>query len=261
MSQQNRPLSKSDFDACNWQKVIEQCDQKECQRYKGIFFIEAEKAEQAADAKAQEVFILLGRIASLYFKLDNDQDPFGPMFVWQDGQPSFIVDDLTDEHTQVLAEVVPEVADPEMHARIADVLYIRTRNVSFAGQAIDAYLASAAALWHPEHWIFTAERVERALQLAARIGRNNRDYFPRTLQAIEDLLDKYGAEDATLFSARLMGLLIEQGEGDPEQYASLAENAAKRAETEHDWHRAQEYRKSGESGRNAAKFLAGKMQR
>jgi len=242
MSQQNRPLSKSDFDACNWQKVIEQCAQKECQRYRGVFFIEAEKAEQAADAKAQEVFLLLGRIASLYFKLDNDQDPFGPMFVWQDGQPSFIVDDLTDEHAQVLAEIVPEVADSEMRARIADVLYIRTRNVSFAGLAIDAYLASAAALWHPEHWIFTAERVERALQLAARIGRNNRDYFPRTLQAIEDLLDKYGAEDATLFSARLMGLLIEQGEGDPEQYASLAENAAKRAETEHDWHRAQEYR-------------------
>lgn len=240
MSEQNNSLSKSDFDVCNWQRVIEQCDQKECRRYVGLFFIEAEKAEQAADAKAHEIFKLLGGIASLYFKLDNDQDPFGPLFVFHDSR-GFIIDDLTNEHAQVLTEVVSEVADPEMRARIADVLYIKARNTSFAGLAIDAYLASAATLMHPEHWILTEERVERALQLAARTGRNNRDYFPRTIQVIEDLLGKYGEEDATLLSARLMELLIEQGEGEPEHYARLAEKAAKRAETEHDWHRAQIY--------------------
>src|SRR6266436_6474947 len=240
MSEQNNSLSKSDFDVCNWQRVIEQCDQKECRRYVGLFFIEAEKAEQAADAKAHEIFKLLGGIASLYFKLDNDQDPFGPLFVFHDSR-GFIIDDLTNEHAQVLTEVVSEVADPEMRARIADVLYIKTRNTSFAGLAIDAYLASAATLMHPEHWILTEERVERALQLAARTGRNNRDYFPRTIQVIEDLLGKYGEEDATHLSAKLMGLLIEQRRGEPEHYASLAEKAAKRAETEHDWHRAQEY--------------------
>lgn len=240
MSQQNSPLTKSDFDACHWQKVIEQCDQKECRRYTGLFFLEAKKAEQAADAKTLEIFTLLGGIASLYFKLDNDQDPFGPLFIL-DGRRSFIVDDLTDEHTRVLTDVVSEVADPEMRARVADVLYIKTRDTSFACLAIDAYLASAATLLHPEHWILTEERIERALQLAARIGRNNRDYFPRTIQTIEDLLGKYGEEDATLFSAKLMGLLIEQRQGEPEHYASLAEKAAKRAETEHDWHRAQAY--------------------
>src|SRR6266536_80208 len=116
MSQQMNPLSKSDFDACNWQKVIEQCDQKECRRYSGLFFIEVEKAKLAADAKLQEIFSLLGGITSLYFKLDSDQDPFGPMFVL-DGRRSFIVDDLTNEHTQVLTEVVSGVADPEMRAR------------------------------------------------------------------------------------------------------------------------------------------------
>src|SRR6266566_977272 len=187
MSQQNSPLSKSDFDACHWQRVIEQCDRKECGRYMGLFSIEVEKAKQAADNKLQEIFSLLGGIASLYFKLDNDQDPFGPLFVL-DGRRSFIVDDLTDEHTLVLAEIVPEVADPEMRARIADVLYLRTRNTSFAGLAIDAYLISAVTLMHPEHWILTEERIERALQLAAKIGRNNRDYFARTIQVIEDLL-------------------------------------------------------------------------
>lgn len=246
MAQQNSPISKSDFDTCNWQKIIEQCDQKDCRRYMGLFSIEAEKSEEAEDTKAQEVFLLLYRITSLYFKLDNNQDPFGPLFTSRDGQPSFIVDHLTDEHIQVLIEVVPEVADPEMQARMADVLYIRTRNASLAGIAIYAYLASADTLMNPDHWILNEERIERALQLATRIGRKNRDYFPKTIQAIEDLLGKYGEEDTTFFSAKLMRLLVEQCQvehyqGKSEDYANLAEKAAKRAETDHEWHRAQEY--------------------
>ena len=212
----------------------------------GLFSIEAQKAEQAADSKAQEIFILLYSLTSLYFKLDNDQDPFGPLFTSYDGQSSFIVNDLANEYLQVLTEVVPEVADPEMQARIADVLYIRTRNSFLAGIAIDAYLTSVATLMDPKHWILAEERIERALQLATRIGRNNSDYFPKTIRAIEDALGKYGEEDATFFSAKLMRLLIEHCQvehyqGKPEHYANIAEKAATRAEMDDDWHRAQEY--------------------
>src|SRR5258708_13225384 len=97
-----------------------------------------------------------------------------------------------------------------MRGRVGDVLYIKTRNTSFAGLAIDAYLVSAATLLQPEHWVLTEERIERALQLAARIGRNNRDYFLRAIQVIEELLRKNGEEHPTLFSARLLALFHNQ---------------------------------------------------
>lgn len=242
MSQQNNFITKRDFDACDWQGIIEQCDQKKCQEYVGLFFAEAEKA---TNVKAQEVFALLGRIASLYFKLDNEQDPFGPLFVTSDGQSSFTVDDLTDEEAQVLTDVVLEVTDPEMQARIADVLYVKTRKAFLAGKAINAYLISALTLLnYPEHWISTEERIERALQLAAKIGKNNQDFFSRTIQTIKDLLEKYGEDDNTFFSAKLMKLLIEKPLDGPDLYTlygNFSQNAAKRAETEQDWHRAREY--------------------
>src|SRR5258708_3867212 len=101
MPLQNIPLLKSDFDACDWQRVITQSEQKECHLYSRLFFEEAGKAEEAGNTKAQEIFTILGGIASLIFTLDNKESPFAPAFVWKDGSRSFIVDDLTDEHYKV----------------------------------------------------------------------------------------------------------------------------------------------------------------
>jgi hypothetical protein len=232
-------FTKGDFDSCDWQQVIERSEQKECDIYSRLFFEGARKAEEAGNTKAKEVFALLGGIASLMFTLDNKESPFGPVVVWHDRR-SLIVDDLTDEQLNVLAEIAPEVKDPEMRARIADVLWIRTRNFRMAGLAVDSYLESAATLEHPENWVQCARRTERALQLAAALGKNNQ-YFPKTIQHIEYLLDRYRGEDPLFLSAEMMELLLEQRQGDPEKYASYAERAARLAEQEHNWHKARTY--------------------
>jgi hypothetical protein len=246
MPLQNIPLSKSNFDECDWQQIIAQCDRKECHIYSHLFFEQAGKAEETANAKAQEIFMLLGGITSLSFILDKKEAPFAPAFVWKDGSRSFIMDDLTDEHLKVLTEVVPEVTDPEMQARIADVLWIRTRNFRVAGLAVDAYLESAVTLEHPEQWAQAGERIERALQLATTLGKKNQ-YFPKTIQHIENLLEKYQGENSSFLSAKMMELLLEQNQGNPEKYAEIAEKAAIRAESEGNWHKARTYRGSGQT--------------
>ena len=244
MPLQNIPLSKSDFDGCAWQQVISQCDPKECHLYSRLFFEEAGKAEGAANVKAQEIFTLLGGITSLIFSLENKESPLAPMFVWKDGSRSLIVDDLTDEHLKVLTEVVPEVADPELQARIADVLWIRTRNFRMAGLAVDAYLKAATILEHPEQWAQAEERVERAMQLASTLGKKNQ-YFPKVIEHIEHVLEKYKGEDTSFLSAKLMELLLTQKRGEPEiyaeKYAQYAEKAAKRAEAEGNGYKARTY--------------------
>lgn len=241
MSLQNIPLSKSNFDECDWQQVIAQCDQKECRHYSRLFFEQADKAEETANTQAQEIFTLLGGIASLYFTLDNKEAPFAPVVVWKDGSRSFIVDDLTEEHLKILVEVVPEVADPEMRARIADVLWVsKARNFRMAGLAVDAYLLSATTLEQSEQWVPVEERIERALQLAATLGKNNQ-YFPKTIQHIENLLDKYEEKVPNFLSIPLMDLLLSQKQGKPEKYTEFAEHGAKQAEAEGAWHIARKY--------------------
>jgi hypothetical protein len=233
------PLSKEDFDKCNWQEVITTCEQKECHIYSRLYFEEAKKAEEAGDTKVQEIFALLDGITSLMFTLDNKESPFGPVIVWHDSR-SFIVDDLSDEQLKVLVEVAPEVTDPEMRARIADVLWIRTRNFRMAGLAVDAYLESATILEHPENWTQSAHRIERALQLAANLGKKNQ-YYPKTIQHIELLLNRYEGEDPLFLSAKMMELLLEHKQGDPEKYAKYAEKAARQAQQDNNWHKARTY--------------------
>jgi hypothetical protein len=240
MPLQNIPLLKSDFDICDWQQVIAQCDQKECRLYSRLFFEQAGKAEEAANTKAQEIFALLGGIASLNFTLDNKEAPFAPAVVWKDGSRSFIVDDLTDEHLKVLTEVIPQVTDPEMRARMTDVLWVKARNFRMACLAVDAYLASATALEKAEQWVQAVQRVERALQLAATLGKNNQ-YFPKTIQYIENFLDSYEGKVPLFFSVELMELLLAQRQGEPVKYAKLAELGAMQAEAEKNWHIARKY--------------------
>ena len=241
MPLQNIPLSKRDFDTCDWQQVIAQCDQKECRQYSRLFFEQAGKAEEIANTKAQEIFTLLGGITSLNFTLDNKETPFTPAVVWKDGSRSFVVDDLTDEHLKVLSEVIPEVSDAEMRARMADVLWVsKVRSFRMAGQAVDAYLASATALEQAEQWVSIEQRVERALQLAAALGKNNQ-YFPKTIQYIENFLDKYEGKVPLFFSAELMELLLAQKQGEPEKYAIFAQQGAKQAEAERNWPIARKY--------------------
>ncbi len=240
MPLQNLPLTKSDFDECDWSKAIERCEHKECHIYAGLLVEKARRAESTANVKAQEIFMLLGGIASLALNSNDKQAPFGPMFVWNDGSRGFIVDDLTTEHLQVLTEFAPEIADPEMQARIADVLWIRTRNFRLAGLAVNAYLASAKMLEHPEHWVPTQQRVERAFRLAASVDPKKKGLSATVIAYIEDLLERY-QENSGFLLAKLMEMLQEHRLGDVKKYLMLTQQAIARAEARHNWHEVRTY--------------------
>ena len=45
------------------------------------------------------------------------------------------------------------------------------RNYQMGQLAVHAYLATARRLEDPKEWVYVAERVERALQIAASLGR------------------------------------------------------------------------------------------
>lgn len=105
------------------------------------------------------------------------EKPFAPLATWGNSR-TMVVDDLTDEQLTVLAEVATQsqIADPEMFARIADILWITKRNHRMAMAAVEAYIASATMLEDPEHFVPSIQRIERALQLAASLGKRNELY-------------------------------------------------------------------------------------
>ena len=239
MSTPNNYLTKEDLLKSGWESVIAECEDKECVFYSSRFGTKAREAEESDDTKGQRIFVLLASITSMYLKLDTPEEPFGPMMVFHDRRTA-TVDDFDEDQLKLLTEVVADISDPELRARIADVLWLRKRDYHMAELAIESYLESAKRLEDPENWVGTADRMERALQMATMLGRNSRLY-KTVIEHIENVLDTYNGEDPLFLSAKLMSFLQDRREGDPVKYAALAGKSALRAEAANDWHKAREY--------------------
>ncbi len=226
MPSPNPPLTKDDFINSRWQDVVNSSERKECLTYNMAFWKKAQEAKEAGNVREQAVFEILAAVTGAAIKPESNEEFFAEVF-----------QNLTDEHLDFLAEIAPEISDPELQARVADVLWVRRRNYRMAQLAVIAYLQSATELEDPDNWTWCFDRIERTLRLARRI----RYQVEAVVAHIEAVLDRYNAEDPLWLSAKLMGLLQEYRLGDPIKYAVLAEKAATLAESAHDWRRARDY--------------------
>ncbi len=236
MALKNIHLTIEDFRSVSWEEIISECEEKECEWYSDEFYA---KARDAGDEKTEEVFSLLGAICSFHFKPDDKNEPFGPMMLITTGR-SAIPDDISDGHIQILHELLPDVKDPEMRARIADVIWLRKRDYKTAELAIGSYLESASVLENPDSWVPGFERIQRAFSLALQLGKKV-NHWKKVISHIENVLKKYNGKDPLYLSSRLMELLLELKQGDPDQYSSLSEMIATHAEKEGNYDKAKTY--------------------
>jgi tetratricopeptide (TPR) repeat protein len=232
-------ISIESFRQVDWGKIIEQCDRKDCAVYSHHFFDAAKAAENQPEV-IQDIYELLGHITSPMLRSDSDNEPFHPRVVLPDGLRSAVPKDFSDQQLNLLLEMAPNLQDPELRARIADILWETKRDFKMAQIAVASYLESAQNLEDPEQWTFPFQRVQRAVRIAIRLGKNNA-FFDNVISYVESLLAKYKAEDPLYFSAKLMRLLQEQRLGDFEKYAELSEKAAISAEQSGEWDRSREY--------------------
>lgn len=147
---------------------------------------------------------------------------------------------LTDEEVEVVREIVAAVKDVELRARLADFLWVRTRDRKFGEVAVDDYLASALRLRDPDHWPPCAERYARAVTVAASLGKKNARYT-RSIETVELYLAELDGTDPLFLSERLMSILLEQKQGDRACYAALAEKCARAAEKRNNFYLALHY--------------------
>ena len=184
----NEALTIEDFNSSGWHEVIDQAASKQLYAYSSGFTTRAKEAAEAGDRKRQDVYTIL--VAATEARLATGRE--GPPFVsWPEwgGQRTLIPDDIPDMHLDVLRKLAPTIADPELRARIADILWVRRRDHQMAALAVDAYLEVAQALEHPVSWIEGLKRAHRALQIAPVLGRNG-PHLQRATVYVDDLIDR-----------------------------------------------------------------------
>ncbi|GAA6614520.1 DUF4209 domain-containing protein [Scytonema sp. NUACC26] len=219
----NPPLTKDDFINSRWQHVVNSSERKDCLTKSSAFWKKAQEAREAGNIREQAVFEILAAVTSAAIKPESTDEFFANVF-----------GDLTNEHLDFLAGIASVISDPELQARVADILWVRRRDYRMGQLAVTAYLQSAAEVEDPEKWTCCFERIERALRLARKINHQ----ADTVVNYIETVLARYNGEDPLWLSAKLMELLQEYRLGDPMKYAALAEKAATLAESARDWRRA-----------------------
>lgn len=240
-------VSHEDFQNYSWQDIVKTAERRQCHNYYALFFGRAAELEKSGDERGARVFRFLGAITSLHPRYENPDEPYGPLWT-ERTRRSTIVDDFVDQDFELLRKLLPETRDPDLKARFADLLWTVKRDHLAAKEAVYAFIESAKQTEDPEHWPLFFPAVQRSVQIAIMLGRDNAP-FADAIAYVELLLDKYAATDTGLFSFKLFDLLLDYGVGDSSKYIPLCKNIALRTaasknpffarsywETERRWH-------------------------
>lgn len=233
-------VTKADLDGAPWRDVIAECPRKDVSRLTSAFVERSNAAEVAGDEATLRAYRFLAQVCSMELAEEESGEIFRPTVVLAGGR-SLAVDDLSSEDLDALSGLRSEVSEPDLLARILDILWVRRNDHQAARDGVDAYLAAAQRLEDPDNWWLCAQRFKRAIHLAAALGKGGTALFDRAVATVEQTLDRYHGDDASFLSETLMGLLQQYERGDAAKYAAYAEKAALRAEAEPNNLKARQY--------------------
>ncbi len=218
--------------------LIDVAPKRDCYNY-GTLFNQASR-EECWSLEQQECLAFLSAICQMTLKADSPGEPYGPRFVI-DSHRGYLPDDFTRDKLLEFHKSALSIKDAELRARLLDVIWIRTRSFPAAQAAIGAYIDSALNLEHPDEWYSCHERLERALRIAASLGRANLGIREKPLKAIEALVTKYRGTDRSYLTRRLSELLLEFKHGDAKLLGDWNAIGAQKALVDGDNWRAQAY--------------------
>lgn len=136
------PISAADFEASGWRDILAGSPHEGYSSIWHDFSAEARKAIDEGRLAHGKVLWLLADACSMMLSPQSLNEPYKPFMV-MDGKRSVIPDDLLDSDLAFFAEIINDVDEPWIKARLGDLVWLRQkpRDVKFALAAIDAYRA------------------------------------------------------------------------------------------------------------------------
>ncbi len=227
-------LRSLDFD-----QLLSGVKERECLAY-GTALSQLARDEDQWSPVQLECIRFVGGLLMMGLRADDAHQPYGPMFEFGGGR-SCIPDDFCKEFVSSLVEWVKGLADPELRARLFDVVWLRVRTRPAVEAAVEAYIESALRLEDPAHWPPCLERMERALRLSASLGRGGTALKDRVLSELDSMLKRHRGTDPLFLTFRLINLLLEFKHGDVQEYASYALTAAEAASDRQEFWQSKDY--------------------
>lgn len=137
---------------------------------------------------------------------DDEQMPFES--VWHDIR----IADLTESQLAILDRIAPKLSDPELRARLSDIVWISQRKHAHARKAAEDYLSSAERLISRNYLLGVKHRLARSVQLALLLGPSS-DLRATIVERITQLAETGNLQHCTL--ADCLRVLSSSRVGDP----------------------------------------------
>lgn len=160
--------------------------------------------------ETKETSVILMRNILSYMMCPKDVwKPFSPFMTMQERR-SAIPEDINDEQLSLLEAEYSSVVEPEIKARVADVLWLRRRNVQYAHDAIAAYIESAKNI-RSESWTHSIKRIERALRLSLSLKKGGEKDYEDCISYVREILGSVDFERDGFFPLKITELLFDIG--------------------------------------------------
>lgn len=206
-----------------WLPFLKDLPEDRLHHLENRFFAEAKLSAAADEKELEALYAVLGSVCSYYYRPDEPLDPYGPQMI-MNGSRTAIPCDLRESDLDALSAILPALVPVNVRARVADALWIRRRDRAAAEVAVLSYV-DASRRW-PADWTHDAiEQIERAIQIAAQLGRGGIELASQAIERVQEML---GEPDMAAIGPQrhLVGLLTQRGESDGlEPY--LAESSAR----------------------------------
>lgn len=137
--------NENDLEEINFEKILKGLSDVVYDNYWKKFIEKRKAAEENNDESKKNIFKTLELASSFHFNPESVEEPFAPMIVTQAGR-SAIPDDFHDEQLELIDQIIKKINDPDLKARLADLLWIRKKEYLFVSIAVESYIEAANAL-------------------------------------------------------------------------------------------------------------------
>lgn len=229
-------MTADNIDLEHIEKAVSSADSFTVSAFATAFDNQAEGAEAANEVQEFiECMRLLSVICRISLKPRHENGPFIPACPGPDGR-SPLQEDLSGSELDVLSHVFDGIEDPELRARLGDILWICQRDHEAGRSAVDDYCRSAERLEREEDFLSVSDRLRRAVDLAGYFGGKDGEAAQKALEVTAEILRERHDRKVTTRTHELIDLLLERRHGDSEEWAKIAEGLAEHLEADGELH-------------------------
>lgn len=168
------------------------------------------------------LFDILRDISSLGAEIHNSSVKFHPMCIMADGRRTFSVEDLTEDHYELLKAIDFRSVPLVLRALVADLLWTQKKEFKASQIAAEAYW-ELFQLWYTDKGDIEAlDMIKRAVCIS--IQTNQEDLYSGICAWFNGFLIHKAANSNGIFSLRIMELFAEQKGYDVSPFLPALEN-------------------------------------